>query len=95
MNETFDKKTGYVIFALILLLLVSVYMTYLLTKNSTEKKVLEKIEKQFKVCNNACGDLQGIFVDVKDGSASCLCVEIADDTTKNNNSFQAEDNKNI
>ena len=69
------------ILIVIFIIIVSIVMTYFITKSITEKQVQGALSKimtaSFKQCEDLCGLKKPAFTDFDGTSMNCICLEFA------------------
>ena len=77
MDDNADKR----FFIAILIISVSIIMTYLITRYIIEQQVQEVLSEtitaSFKQCEDLCGLKKPAFTDFDGKSMNCICLEFA------------------
>ena len=94
MSEEFTVPSKIVLIIIITTLIAGV-STFFITKDITEKKILEESEERFSQgmniayaqCAQLCAPKIPAFVNIINGTAQCMCLEINDGNTTSNSTI--------
>lgn len=88
--EKKDWKIG-VIVLFIILVISTFFITKSITRKQTINEIYSTIDIQFNACVKSCGVLKPSWVNIRQGFAECMCLQIVDNGNKTNNQISTGD----